>query len=95
MVVHHPYRLHKGVTDGAAHEFEAAVRQVFTQRVGLRTSCRDFENLCQRFCLGFQFYELPEVMIKCFEFRLGGQEPLGVLDCGGDLQSVADDSGVG
>lgn len=39
VVVNHAYRLHEGVADGAADEFEAALAQVFAQTIGECSFC--------------------------------------------------------
>src|SRR5437867_7725480 len=95
VVVDHPDGLHKGITDGAADEAEAAALEVFTHGVGFWRACG---NVVQRPPCALQRLaadEAPNVLVECAEFALNSQKRL----CAGDgrinFEAIADDARVG
>src|SRR5579871_544761 len=94
MVVDHPHGLHKGVADRAAHEREATPLQVLTHGVRFRGLGRDLPDRPPGVLLRLVANESPNVLVERAEVSLHGQERLGILGGGLDLQPVADDPGV-
>jgi len=95
VVVHHAGRLHEGVADRRADEFEAALEQVLAHRVALRRARRDFGHSAAPIHDRAAADKGPEVAIERAELLLHGEKGLRVRDCGGDLQAVAHDTRVG
>src|SRR5439155_551988 len=75
-----------------ADGFESARNQIATERVGIRRSGwhRRAAFSLQR----FPVYESPNVFVKAAELFLNSEKSLGILNCRGNLQAVANDSFV-
>jgi len=92
VIVDHADSLHKGIADGRADKFEAALQQIFAERVGdFRASSKgSVGSAFQRLAV----YEAPDVFIKAAEFALHCEKSDGVADRGVDLELIADDAVV-
>ena len=94
MVIHHAGCLHMRITDGRSYECEASEAQIFAHRIRLR-GCRRiifqlFEGMHNRSAI----HKLPDVGIEASELLLDFQKPAGVVNRGGDLGLVSDDSRI-
>jgi len=94
VVVDHACRLHEGVANGGADEFEAAFFEVRAHGVGFFGADRELRLGCPLVDDGCVVGELPDVAVEGGEFFLDGEEGLGVGDGGADFTSVADDAFV-
>jgi hypothetical protein len=95
VVVDHPDGLHEGVADCGADEFEATAQEILAQRIGLGGATRNVPESAPAVSLRAASDESPEVGVEAAEFSLDVEKSASVPDGGGDLQTVADDAGVG
>src|SRR5580704_473662 len=70
MIVHHAYRLHKGVADGRAHEVAAAFFKILAHGVGLRCSCRYRLGWAPGIHQRLSASELPDIAVERTKFLL-------------------------
>src|SRR5438477_3660893 len=94
MIIHDSDRLHEGITDGRAYKAEATFSQVLTHAVGLIGAGGHVPGALGPFT-AFFWGKLPDVFFKAAELFLDRRERLRVLNYGGDLHPVADDSRIG
>ena len=95
MVIDHSHRLHEGVTDCRADEFESAPKQIFAHGVGFRRSGRDLLQGLTGIADGLSTHEAPEVGVEAAEFLLHRQECFGVTNGRRDLEPIAHNAWVG
>ena len=74
MIIHHPDRLHVGVHDRAADEFEATLFQIFAQRIGLERGGGRVTQTSPAVLNGLSIHESPNVVVEASEFVLNVQE---------------------
>src|SRR5574338_838010 len=86
VIVHHACRLHERVANGRANEFEAALQQIATHRVGLGGARRHICWCAPSILHGRTPNKSPEVSIECSEFFLHLAESFRVLDRSCDFQ---------
>src|SRR6266849_4036517 len=95
VVVHHPHRLHEGITDGRPYKLEASPYEFFAHSVrfgsargnlfGSRPSIHDRRAP----------HKAPYECIEASEFLLDRPEGLGVLNRSRDFEPVSHDPRVG
>ena len=92
MIVDHADRLHEGIANRRAHEFEAPPCQVAAQRhrFGSRNGNRRITFFPQRVSVN----KSPDVRVETAELLLYVQKSFGILNRGRDLQAIANDSFV-
>src|SRR6478736_7084042 len=91
MIVDHACRLHEGVADRRADEFESASQQIAAHGVGF-SGARGYVSQCAPTILDrLAANEGPEISVETSEFFSNGEEVFRVLDCGCDFQSVPHD----
>src|SRR2546425_7482561 len=95
VVVHQTHRLHEGITDSRADEFEAALQQVLAHGVGLTGSGGDLPQIFPGIDLRLAADESPNIGIKAAELSLDFEEGLGVLDRGSNFELIANDAWIG
>jgi len=94
MVIHHPHRLHKGITDGGAAKAEAALLHVFADGIG--KPCAGW-NMLQVFPFvvnGLVIGKAPDIAVEAAEFLLHLQERFCIFHRRLNLHLVPDDAGI-
>src|SRR3989338_11611583 len=94
VVVHHAGRLHVGVADGAAGEFEAAPFQFLSHRLRFRRACRNFGEAAPGVLSWLAINEAPDEGIETAELALHVEKLLRVGYCRMYLQAIAHDSRI-
>ena len=94
MIVDQSGRLHVRVNDRAADKLEAALFEVFTQRVRLGRCCRHVTVFSETVLYRFAANEIPDVFAEAAELLLYRNERLRVADRRSNLQPVPDDAGI-
>ncbi len=92
MIVDQTDGLHERIADGRADKLKASLQQVFAQSCGQR--CSREERPCAFAPHWLVVYEAPDVLIETTKLLLYFEEGLGVLNCGCDFQTVADNTGI-
>src|SRR6476620_12210524 len=92
VIVNHACRLHEGVADRRADEFESALQQVAAHGAGF-SSARGYVSQCSPTILyRVAANEPPEIRVETSEFFSNREEVFRVLDCSCDFQAVTHDS---
>jgi hypothetical protein len=94
VIVHHPYRLHKGIADCRANEAEPALEQVFAHGARFVSFGFEVSYTVQGVLDRLAADKLPDVAIEAAELFLDLEECLGVGDGRGDLEPVAHNAGI-
>jgi hypothetical protein len=94
VIIHHSHRLHEGVRNGRAHEFESSTQKISAQRVRIGSARRDLWEAFPKIDFGFASNEAPNVGIETSKLLLDEEEGLRVLDGGFDFQPVSNNAGV-
>src|SRR3989304_9958866 len=92
MIIHHPDRLHVGITDGGTGKFEAAPCQLLAHRVRFSGFSRYFGKVTPGIPFRLPIHELPDECIEAAEFMLHCQKFLRVGHCSLYLETVTHDS---
>src|SRR5204863_4969495 len=92
VIVDHADRLHKGIADGRADEFEAALEEILAKGIGFGGLRRHLSRAVATIEHRSAADEAPDVRIEAAELPLHGEKRLGVADGGVDLQPVAHDA---
>lgn len=94
VIVDHADGLHKGVADGGADEFEAALFHVLAHRVGLLGLRGYFLHRSPTILHRLPLHELPEISIEAAALFDHRDRRLRVGHCGVDFQTIADDARI-
>ena len=95
VIVDQPARLHECVANCGADELESALEQITAERVTLGCSRGYFGGRAALIFARPASDEAPDVAIETTELVLHLDERLRIPQRRGDLQSIADDTGVG
>src|SRR6476469_4824690 len=91
VVVDHADSLHVGIDDRAAYEFEAALLEVLAERVRLLRRGRQVLHVREAVLNWFAADETPDVFVERAELFLHVEKSLGIRNCRGNLQPIAND----
>src|SRR6267142_6188438 len=94
MVVDHADRLHVAVHQRGSHEAESPPLQIAAECVGLARRGGDLTHGFPTILSRPAVDELPAIRVEAAVLVLHRQKRSSVLDRGGDLQPVPDDSGI-
>src|SRR3990172_5203468 len=89
VVIHHPYRLHEGITNRRADELESPFFQVFAHCIGFFCFRRYLRKKTELMTDWFTTDKLPDVFIEAAEFFLNLEHLLGIYDRCTNFQTVA------
>ena len=94
VIVDQACRLHVRIHDRTAHELEAALLEVFAQRIGFRRSRWYVTVFLEAALDRLAADEVPDVFAETTEFLLHGQEGPGIADRRPNLESISDNARV-
>ncbi len=94
MIVHHPHRLHKGVTDGAADEGKTTFLERFRHGIRLRRGRRNIAIALALVDDGGTADKAPQIIDEVDALGLQRQIGAGVFDDRLHLEPVADNAAV-
>ncbi len=94
VIVDHPHRLHKSITNGRANKLEAPLGQVSAQSIGFRGTGRNLLDPSPPIPPRLATHELPNISIETAELPLNCEEGASVLDGGNDFKPVANDTRI-
>jgi hypothetical protein len=94
VIVDHAGRLHQGVADSRADEFESALNEVAAHGVGFRCARRDLSHSPPTILFRFAADKAPQVTVETAELFPNREKGVRILDRRRNLQSVAHDPGV-
>src|SRR5579872_721374 len=94
MIVHHTDCLHEGIADRRSDKVKSPAFEVFAHRVRFLGARRNLLERLGRVHSRLASDELPDVGIEAAEFFLHAKERLRILNCGCNLEFVANDARV-
>ncbi len=94
MIVDHAGRLHEGIDDGGANEFEPARGKLFRHLDRKRGGGGNARGRLELIDLGFAVDEIPQKLREASTFFHDLQIGLGARDGALDLGAIADDAGI-
>ena len=94
MVVDQSQRLHESIDDGASDERETSFFEILAEGIRFARGGGDVFHAPAAIPNGLAADEFPDVVIETAELLLHGEEFLGIVHGGRDLEAIANDAGI-